>query len=1002
MGENHSKISKSSRLGSKPPEQSLEDIRRLRLQKLEANQSEQHWEVDQKAFMYIDANRSSQSDPPNKPELQYAPPIEYAPAFQIMSSEPLQASFNQQNAHTLVTPEQSPLITTSKSIGAGIIYPDCPSHSNKEHLIHSLFEDIYQFTFETTSLQKKPQLKLLSNLTDSEYQKLAVFNFENVDDVIVKVLQSRVYYTDSQKLTLLYDIYNRLENINSAGLLDSTKMKDIKETIVSYMISYLTSPDIFNRIDVKEDYQNINDISCPLYNQLYSHLVCHDSNSFISDLITTLDETNLAIVLSPVFKRIIQNCNRSNVTKFDKLSSGINLLEALLYSDKRVIEFFVNSNFHIPTNPNINGLDLQKSTVFGACLSLTSFVDECEAVLSFFTDHNSLGRPEPILNKIRGIINMPINNLQRIIEYIIKVDQKYKKHIIDWIYNVLAVNDTTKKASNTENRTSEKGWFTNFILLLLKLCQRFLEDTNRYPAWFDKIDITYIQEKKIWDGILMLNNKSNVCLQFANSEETKTGGEDDEKPQKPVSKYSFITELVFLATHALLLQRSTNKIYIDFTTKNYQTYLRSGVKSPEYVQSYKKLLGYKVQLIDPYLLSQILKLLTFESLLIIHTFGVQVNNLDDICQVFEQTKNIKGEYFTEQVCLPVYWAENIQDLLLYFYQANPSTLVNSYQNFEILMDFVLSLLSNKDWIPDRNIKFKLLRLFASLIFNNHTEAQPKNEEFSFLFKQNPYFEKHLVSILLEMFIEVEKMTAKSSTDNKYNFRRLICQIITHFIKNESIYDTDSFIVEKLNKLSLNNQLTFTKAYISEIRAVIDAIIGTIYLTKAYNENVVSSDFAKLTPQERLQHTLNNNNFNKCVIPLMFDCLTDYFGMGASVSKVCPNFFFAKNLDNGFIVDMNYAIQQLINPEAYILKSGRMKEFNFDYKSFVENISRMYLNFSDREDFIVGVVSDKTGFNIKLFYKMYELIAGYPLLSVPEREQFAQLMENLEKKFKEIA
>ena len=223
----------------------------------------------------------------------------------------------------------------------GFVYPGYSTNNNTSNLVHSLFEDVYQFTFDKSSLQKKSQLKLLSNLTDSEYQRLAVFTFENADDVIAKVLGSRVYYTDCEKLRLLYDTYNRLENINFPELLDDTKKKDIKEIIVSYTISYLAFPELFGHADAKEDSQNINDVSCPLYNQFYNHLISHDSNLFINDLTTSLDETNLAIVLTPcLLNGLIYNCNRSNVAKFDKLSSGINLLEALLYSDKRIVEFF--------------------------------------------------------------------------------------------------------------------------------------------------------------------------------------------------------------------------------------------------------------------------------------------------------------------------------------------------------------------------------------------------------------------------------------------------------------------------------------------------------------------------------------------------------------------------------------------------------------------------------------------------------------------------------------
>ena len=250
--------------------------------------------------------------------------------------------------------------------------------------------------------------------------------------------------------------------------------------------------------------------------------------------------------------------------------------------------------------------------------------------MSFFREKTTLARPEPVLTRIRGLINVPVNSLQRIIEHIIKVDQKYKKRIIDWFYTALLLNDTSKKVSKSKKVTSEKGWSTNLLLLLLKLCERFLEDTSRYPAWFDKIDITYIQGKKIWSGVQMLNNTPNLESSSKDREESKIENKGDEKTKKDVPKYSFLTELVFLTAHALFLQESANSFYTDLLKIRYEVFQNSGLKSPQYAEILKKVLGYEVQLIDPYLLNQIFAFLTFQSLLILHKFGIPLNNYNDI------------------------------------------------------------------------------------------------------------------------------------------------------------------------------------------------------------------------------------------------------------------------------------------------------------------------------------------------------------------------------------
>ena len=92
--------------------------------------------------------------------------------------------------------------------------------------------------------------------------------------------------------------------------------------------------------------------------------------------------------------------------------------------------------------------------------------------------------------------------------------------------------------------------------------------------------------------------------------------------------------------------------------------------------------------------------------------------------------------------------------------------------------------------------------------------------------------------------------------------------------------------------------------------------------------------------------------------------------------------------------------KIVGPNSIAVEVDNVKEVSFDYKPIYESISRIYLSFINREDVVQSIVNDESNFNIKLFYRLYELIAEHSLYTVMERKHFAQLIENLEKQIKE--
>jgi len=497
-----------------------------------------------------------------------------------------------------------------------------------------------------------------------------------------------------------------------------------------------------------------------------------------------------------------------------------------------------------------------------------------------------------------------------------------------------------------------------------------------------KIDLSYIQQKPLFKDLLLLNGKTNTLQEV----------------QDP--KNSFLTELIFIVSHATFLHNNTNKKYLEFVHKVQDEHERSGQQSQSFLSLYALKLAYDVQLSDPYLFNQINKLLTFDSLLILYSFNIEAKDFGDVSQIFEPTKKLKSEQFLNQLSVPVYWAENIHEYLLFFRQVNPSILTKSDIHFEILADFVLSVIYNSQWIVNPHLKAKYVQFLSSLVPSK--EIRAKDENFSFLFKQNPFYEKNLIEGLVGIWVEVEKTGSSNQFYEKFSYRYGCCTIINYLLNTVFLQGKNSYVAEGLDRmaeLSYDTYLRFVMLYLNDIIYLLDESFSKLRDIKSYQEDMETDVMSNLSMEERQQKQAEHER-DKKIVHTLCTFLNSYYEMGACITKVSPDFFLTEEIKDKFITNLNYTLQQLNGPNATSMKVQNMKELNFDPKFLLRSIVQVYLNFKNQEEFVRCVANDERSFHIELFYKTMKIMDKYSILSYDDIESFAELIKKLEKKAEE--
>jgi len=887
-------------------------------------------------------------------------------------------------------------------------HPVYQEHGEAVYKLHAFLENIYQCTFHKLSFEKNSDLRYLQN-KENKAEEILLFTFENFEDVIQKMLESTLYFQSDEKLIFLHNIYTRLYNNFNNTLLPNDKKEEMMQISMSYITSYLISPEVFSSDITQEDAKNPIDYACVLYDMFYVQLTNTNKDNFIKDLIKSLNEDDYEAIISPILKRILRDCLESNADQLKKLTKATELLETILYIDKKVVEFFVNHYTYLPKCEvsQLNGVQLQKMTIFGACLTITTFPDESKVIRTHFSDKNNFKNSDEVVIQLRSKIHSVVNSIHKIMEYIMKCDSKYKRNILDWLYAGISVNDARQKTFNYGSMVSSDGWFTNFFLLLMKFSHKMLEDINKYPNWFEKIDFQFLKQKKVFNNVLLINGQTNLYLPSEltsnNSDKSESLSNIDSLDNKGTQeKYTFLSELVFITNHAMLLQVSTHKKFIEFLQKMQKQQNYAGPFSRAFLSLFAKKLGFDVQLADPYLLSHIYKLITFDILFILHTFDVPLKKIEDTNQIFQDIRLPKMEQLNQKNSLPIYWAENIQEYIMFLRQVNPTILIKEPKNFEITMNFLLLNISKESCIHNPHLKAKYLQILSSLVPQKESISPTREDDFIELFMKNEYLKSHLIKYLCQFFLEIDRTCSNSQFYENYSYKYGCGIIINYLLKKLFPNDKNSYIKKSLDDFALecpDEYLQFWTIALNDMISLLNEVLEKLHDIKVFQEETENHALWIFSFHDRHERTVNYEQ-NKKLIQTFSNFLNAYYNMLAHVSQVSPKFFLSEDIIEKLVVSLNYTVQQLSGRNHNKIKMKAMRILHFDPKNIIESVAQTYLQFKDSEEFLQTVVNDERSFDIELFGKILKTLKKHSLTPSEDLEKFSLLKEELAKKANE--
>ena len=383
----------------------------------------------------------------------------------------------------------------------------------KDQILGAFIENILQFSSLSFSRLQPIYRSLHQQETPTSF---SIRNFDDILQHIIESPQGGYFVKPEDKLKYLYSVFIRTAHIQTNVIFTERMKEEITQVVLSYFTNLLVSPEVFDASFKLEKEVDPFDLDSIVHTAFYDLLKGGISQTFLKLFFEEINEEDYPTVLTPVFKRILKDTSACNLNNIKPTIKALEVLKLLLSTDSRVVTFFCNHPLFLPQNNSnettLTGGSFQKITILGSALSISCLPEENAAYISFFSDVDTQHQAVKTVSQLREKIKSIISAVYETLQMIVLNGEDGKSKVSDWFYRVVELNNDKQKMYSSNRSTSSDGFMMNFLVLLLKFCKPFLEDTEKIPENLNKIDVLYLKERKIFDQISLLNGNSNRYL----------------------------------------------------------------------------------------------------------------------------------------------------------------------------------------------------------------------------------------------------------------------------------------------------------------------------------------------------------------------------------------------------------------------------------------------------------------------------------------------------------
>lgn len=334
-------------------------------------------------------------------------------------------------------------------------------------------------------------------------------------------------------------------------------------------------------------------------------------------------------------------------------------------------------------------------------------------------------------------------------------------------------------------------------------------------------------------------------------------------------------------------------------------------------------------------------------------------------------------------CLPEYFLDIITSNFQ-FILSNMPQIISLTQSDELVM-LCITFLRSPTYIKNPYLKAGLVTI---LFKGTWPWKQGGQGVLADIYNSMPFATEHLLHALMQFFIEAEFMGGHGQFFDKFNVRYEIFQIIKCIWPN-TVYRDNLYQEAKLNSEFF---IRFVNLLLNDVTFVLDESFTSflqIYdLQKELSTNGASLDQAQRQEKEEALSAAQGKA--KSYMSLTNETM----GMLKLFTKALGNSFTMPEVVQRLADMLDYNLYAMVGPKSHNLRVQNLKEYNFQPRALLAEIVDVYLNLSEKPNFILAVARDGRSYKPENFAAADAILQQYGLKSPEELKKW----KDLQKKF----
>eukprot|EP01105_Mastigella_eilhardi_P028801 TRINITY_DN975_c0_g1_i1.p1 TRINITY_DN975_c0_g1~~TRINITY_DN975_c0_g1_i1.p1 ORF type:complete len:1093 (-),score=286.71 TRINITY_DN975_c0_g1_i1:1415-4693(-) len=720
--------------------------------------------------------------------------------------------------------------------------------------------------------------------------------------------------------------------------------------------------------------------------------------------------------LSQIFRPILRELH-NEMAHTSISGSFMPLIQALrtLVSQQCLVLVATSLDEWLPKDAT--GVQLETRSFLGPFFAVSSF-NNGQVAKEYFPNPTEQRNIRDVMSTIRACSTTIQQELTEVMLSVLKEQSGEGRAAgVRWFARVLEANASRTRLQVDRETTSSDGFLLNVGAVLLGLCQPFLEkQPNIDPLFLICSDLMDLSRETMlaasatdiasWVDPRNLDRQQRFEQADKERPHIEVAHDDQEQPFPPrgSKKFNFTTECFFLTLrwfHVGALPAIADNNRLWEAAQNHRSLRDSLQESRNLWQMTPEAplkeaeLHKETDLVDAALRAVFTRVAELTHPTFITRAGLF---FDLLARWLLHIVSPSGPVVPLPSRVPRIFAAlpefAVETLLRFLNFANrEASLVETAVPMHHVMDFLVCFLGDVAYIRNPYLRSKLVQLVRLLIPENDRSSTMSQQQLLSLFTSHEIAKAHLVSALMNFYVDIEYTGTHTQFYDKFNWRYDVQKIIM-FLWTMPRYR--QCVAQAFNHKEVFNK--FAQYLVNDTNYLLDESLGqlskiaTIQLLQADRDAWLRLDRQTREEKEQLLRQSEGQ-------------VQHFFTLGQStidflhlLSRELVGPFVQPVVVDSLASMLNYFVEMLAGPKSAELKVHNPEKYKFNPKQLLGQLADLYVALASSDSFVGAVVKDSRSYSNATFVKAVDLLQALRIRHNDFVSEFRRFVEKAHERF----